>query len=143
MSFPDLPAEGHPDPYPPTIPATPPPFAMSPPPLPYAMSPVPGPPPESLHDSRAFGIVGIVLGALALAATTLSVRPIAPLAGILVAIITVVLGHIGFARGGNGGKGQGVAVAALILGYLAIAIGIVHLAGLIAVTRLLRRRRSF
>jgi hypothetical protein len=161
MSYSEIPDEGYPDPYQTTEAITPPeppsfggfpppepppfttssPFGGSPPTVPYAMSPVPGPPPGSLHDSRALGIIGIVLGALALVGAIFAFRPIVLVFGLLMAIVAVVLGHIGFARGGNGGKGQGVAIAALILGYLAIAVVLVHLIGMVALFRFLRRRR--
>jgi hypothetical protein len=57
----------------------------------------------------------------------------------VVAIIGVICGHVAVARPA-GSRGRGLAIAALVFGYVAFVIGLLHLIGALLLGRLLHRR---
>jgi peptidoglycan biosynthesis protein MviN/MurJ (putative lipid II flippase) len=107
--------------------------------------------PPHLLQPRGHGlaVVALILSflalALALAPFILAMRPVLSLAcsvGALVcAIVGIICGHATWSRT-RGSGWRAVVVVALILGYLALALGLFHILALFARELALRRRRA-
>src|SRR5690242_17091682 len=126
---------------------------------PYASGPQPGdttyaaytPPPSYQTQPSAYqapaprvGGIGLPIFSLicALVALILVLAPLHPLLSVLgtvIAIVSVICGHIALARPA-GSRGRGLAIAALVFGYVAFVIGLIHIIGTLALARILRRR---
>jgi hypothetical protein len=90
-------------------------------------------------------IFSLLTLALGLAPFILSLRPVLLLAysvgGLVLAIVGIICGHAAWSRT-RGSGGRAVVVVALILGYLALALGLFHILALFAREVALRRRRA-
>jgi len=89
-----------------------------------------------------FSLLALALG---LAPFILSLRPVLLLAysvgGLVLAIVGIICGHAAWSRTRTSGW-RVVVVVALILGYLALALGLFHILALFAREVALRRRRA-
>jgi hypothetical protein len=83
--------------------------------------------------------------ALALLSFVMTLRPIlsasSAVIGLVCAIVGIVCGHVAWSRT-RGTGWRAVVVVALVLGYLAATLGLLHLVALFARAALLRRRRA-
>jgi hypothetical protein len=95
------------------------------------------PPAATSGSGQMLAIVGIIFAVLGLLGVISPLHLLLDLAGIVLAIVGVVCGHIALGRSASGK--QGLAIAVLVIGYVAIAIGIVHFFSLIAFAHLFRR----
>ena len=116
----------------------------TPPPPPPDQAPVSPPahqvPPPSTAGA-GLAVTGLVLGIVALVFVVLiaPLRLWPDLLGLACAIGAVICGHVAQAHGRNG-SGQGLAVAALVLGYVALGLGLLHVIGLLLFYADLRAR---
>jgi hypothetical protein len=90
-------------------------------------------------------VLSVLALALALSPFILSLRPILSLAcsvgGLLLAIAGIISGHSVWSRT-RGSGWRAVVVVALMLGYLALTLGLFHILALFARELALRRRRA-
>src|SRR6185312_11410061 len=106
---------------------------------PFSMSPVSEPPPVR-QGGLALPIVSLVCSLLALLLVLVPlVHPLVHVAGIVIAIVGVICGHVALSRPA-GSRGRGLAIAALVFGYLAFALGLLKLIGGALFAGLLPRR---
>ncbi len=110
---------------------------QTPPPPPYQT-------PSTMQPVRQGGlalpIVSLVCALLALVLLLVPLlHPVLHIAGMVIAVIAVICGHVALSRPA-GSRGRGLAVAALVFGYLAFAIGLLKLVGGALLAGLLRRR---
>jgi hypothetical protein len=141
-SYPD------PDPYPQVTPNVTPGWTTPQPPGSEPASGMSVPLPTPQPRGRGIAVVAVIFSlvalALGLAPFILSLRPVLLLAcsvGALVcAIVGNICGHAAWSRTGGSGWRM-VAVVALILGYLALGLGLFHILALFARELALRRRR--
>ena len=98
---------------------------------------------------RGIAVVAMIFSllalALGLAPFILSLRPVLLLAcsvgGLVLAIVGIICGHAAWSRT-RGSGWRAVVVVALILGYLALALGLFHILALFARELAQRRRRA-
>jgi hypothetical protein len=92
-------------------------------------------------QSGGFGlpVASLICALVALVLVLAPLHPLLSVAGIVIAIIGIICGHMAMARP-VGSRGRGLAVAALVFGYVAFVIGLLHLIGALLLGRLLRRR---
>lgn len=141
-SYPD------PDPYPLTPNVTPgwtPPQPLRPEPASGMSTHLPLPQPRGRGIAIVAMIFSLLALALGLAPFILSLRPVLLLAcsvgGLVLAIVGIICGHAAWSRT-RGSGWRAVVVVALILGYLALALGLFHILALFARELTLRRRRA-
>ena len=111
--------------------------------------PLGAPTPPAQSQGRWLAAVAASFSILALAVVlvsfALTVRPILSASGAVVglvcAIVGIVCGHVAWSRT-RGSGWRVVVVVALIAGYLAVALGLLHLVGLFVRDLPLRRRRA-
>jgi hypothetical protein len=84
-------------------------------------------------------IFSLICSLIALILTLAPLHPLLNVLGIVIAIVGIICGHIAMARP-VGSKGRGLAIAALVFGYVAFVIGVIHLIGTLLLARFLRRR---
>src|SRR5262245_4683326 len=110
-------------------------------PSPFHMPPASVPPPAPARQGGlALPIVSLVCALLALLLVLVPlVHPVIHLLGMVIAIIAVICGHVALSRPA-GSSGRGLAVAALVFGYLAFAIALLKLLGGALLAGQLRRR---
>jgi len=141
-SYPD------PDPYPPATPSITPAWT---PPQPPGLEPTSGmsAPPPTPPQGRGIAVVALIFSllalALGLAPFVLALRPVLLLAcsvgGLVLAIVGIICGHAVWSRA-RGSGWRVLVVVALVLGYLALALGLFHILALFARELALRRRRA-
>jgi hypothetical protein len=76
-----------------------------------------GYPPQ--QQSNGMAVSGMVLGILAVVLFWL------PVVGWILAILAIIFGALGIARGNKGASGKGMAIAGLVLGIISIALYII------------------
>lgn len=109
---------------PPRVPSSPPPAGgVAPPPYPYPPAPYPGgAPPYPAAPKNGLGIAALVIAIVALL-TSFTV-----VGGIVLGIAAVVFGFLGRARVRRGeADNGGVATTGIVLGFLAIATGVIFI----------------
>jgi uncharacterized membrane protein len=107
------------------------------------------PPPTPQPRGRGIAVVAVIFSlvalALGLAPFVLALRPVLLLAcsvsALVCAIVGIICGHAAWSRAGTSGWRMVVAVA-LILGYIALALGLFHILALFARELALRHRRA-
>jgi hypothetical protein len=77
-----------------------------------------------------------VLAAIGMLGVLVPFRIIPDLVGMALAIAGVVCGHIAWGRG----QARGAATAALIVGYIALGVGLLHFFSLVTLGYILRHR---
>ncbi len=86
-------------------------------------APQPGPPvPTPVKTSNGIAIAGFVLGLLGFLGSFI---PVINLGGIVLGVVGAVLAAVGLAKSKKLGTGKGLATAGLVLGSLALIIGII------------------
>ncbi len=140
--------DSYPDPYPLTPNVTPgwtPPQPLGPEPASGMSTRLPPPQPRGRGIAVVAMIFSLLALALGLAPFILSLRPVLLLAcsvgGLVLAIVGIICGHVAWSRT-RGSGWRAVVVVALILGYLALALGLFHILALFARELALRRRRA-
>jgi hypothetical protein len=97
------------------------------------------PPPPSIPSSgRGFAIASLILGILGLLELLTPLRAAFTIICLLLAIAGIICGHIAYSRLRTD---RGLAIAALIVSYIALGLGLLHLLGLVALAGRLRRLR--
>jgi hypothetical protein len=107
------------------------------------------PPPTPHPQGRGIAAVALIFSlvalALALPPFILALRPVLLLAcsvGALVcAVVGIICGHAAWSRA-RGSGWRMMVVVALVVGYLALALGLFHILALVARELALRRRRA-
>lgn len=114
-------------------------YAAYTPPLPYQTQPSGFQTPTPRVGGFALPIFSLICALIALILTLAPLHPLLNVLGIVSAIVGVICGHIAMARPA-GSRGRGLVIAALVFGYVAFAIGVIHLIGTALLAHILRRR---
>jgi hypothetical protein len=109
----------------------------TPAPGPYQTQPS-GYQPPMRQGGYGLPIVSLICALVALVLVLAPLHPYLSVAGIAVAIIGVICGHVALAH--PFAVGRGLAIAALVFGYVAFVIGLLHVLGALLLGRFLRRR---
>ncbi len=108
-------------------------------PGPYQTQPSGVHPPAPRVGGFGLPIFSLVCALVALILVIAPLHPLLSVLGIVIAIVGVICGHVAMARPA-GSRGRGLAIAALVFGYVAFVIGLLHLIGALLLGRFLRRR---
>src|SRR5271165_6211283 len=87
------------------------------------------------------GIASFILSLFAFAFILLALRFIPNVLGIILALSGVICGHVSIARSSRVREAHGLAIAGLVISYIALALGVLHLIGIFALRADLLRYR--
>jgi hypothetical protein len=89
-------------------------------------------------NSQGLAVASLVLSIVAIVLVLPPLHIMLDVVGIVCAIIGVICGHLALQRGQSN---NGMAIAGLVVGYIAGALGVIHLLGLVLLGMSIRHRR--